>query len=95
LDTQETTTKQQTTTMQDKQITIDVPEDRLAEFYAFYGRFLAVGSEQRHRGRPGRGGHGHHRGGGARRCGGHGRVEGEQAAASTPVASESGAGSGD
>ena len=28
-------------TTQDKQITIDVPEDRVAEFYAFYGRFLA------------------------------------------------------
>jgi hypothetical protein len=25
----------------DKQITIEVPEDRVAEFYAFYGRFLA------------------------------------------------------
>ena len=28
-------------TTKDKQITIDVPEDRVAEFYAFYGRFLA------------------------------------------------------
>ena len=28
-------------TTQDKQITIEVPEDRVAEFYAFYGRFLA------------------------------------------------------
>jgi hypothetical protein len=28
-------------TTQDKQITIDVPEDRVAEFYAFYGQFLA------------------------------------------------------
>jgi hypothetical protein len=28
-------------TSQDKQITIEVPEDRVAEFYAFYGRFLA------------------------------------------------------
>ena len=26
---------------QDKQITIEVPEDRVAEFYAFYGRWLA------------------------------------------------------
>jgi hypothetical protein len=25
----------------DKQITIEVPEDRVAEFYAFYARFLA------------------------------------------------------
>jgi hypothetical protein len=45
----------------DKQITIDVPEDRVAEFYAFYGQFLA--------GFPGRRGHGR-----GHRCGGgHGR----------------------
>jgi len=37
----------------DKQITIEVPEDRIAEFYAFYGRFLA--GFPRHRGH----GHGH------------------------------------
>ena len=49
-------------TSQDKQITIEVPEDRVAEFYAFYGRFLA-GAE----GRRGRG-HGHRHG---HRCGGH------------------------
>jgi hypothetical protein len=53
------------TTTQDKQITIDVPEDRVAEFYAFYGRFLAGPSGRRGRGRgPGRGHgheHGHHR----------------------------------
>jgi hypothetical protein len=28
-------------TTKDKQITVDVPEDRVAEFYAFYGHFLA------------------------------------------------------
>ena len=44
-------------TTKDKQITIDVPEDRVAEFYAFYGRFLA--------GSPGRRGHRGHR------CGSH------------------------
>ncbi len=42
---------------QDKQITIAVPEDRVPEFYAFYGRFLAGRSGGR--GRRGRGGHGH------------------------------------
>ena len=42
----------------DKQITIEVPEDRVAEFYAFYGRFLA--------GSPRRRGHGR-----GHRCGGH------------------------
>ncbi len=36
---------------QDKQITIAVPEDRVAEFYAFYGRFLAGFPGRRGRGR--------------------------------------------
>jgi hypothetical protein len=45
----------------DKQITIDVPEDRVAEFYAFYGRFLAGFPG---RGRRRHGPHGH-------RCGPH------------------------
>jgi hypothetical protein len=49
-------------TSKDKQITIEVPEDRVAEFYAFYGRFLA-GRGQRGRGRGRHCGHhrGHHR----------------------------------
>jgi hypothetical protein len=42
-------------TSQDKQITIEVPEDRVAEFYAFYARFLAGPSRRRGHGR----GHGH------------------------------------
>ena len=54
-------------TTKDKQITIDVPEDRVAEFYAFYGRFLA--------GFPRRRGHGRH----GRHCG-HGRQTAEQPA---------------
>ncbi|MEA2301944.1 MAG: hypothetical protein QOE44_2479 [Solirubrobacteraceae bacterium] len=52
-----------------RQITIDVPAERLAEFYAFFGRFLAGGpgrGRRVHRGHR----HGpHHRGHG---CGGHG-----------------------
>jgi hypothetical protein len=49
-------------TTKDKQITIEVPEERVAEFYAFYGRFLA-GPERRHgHGRRHRCGGGHHRG---------------------------------
>lgn len=48
-------------TTKDKQITIDVPEDRVAEFYAFYGRFLAGFPT---RGRRGHGPRGH-------RCGPH------------------------
>ncbi len=48
-----------------KQVTVEVPEERLAEFHMFFGRFLAG------RGRPGRRGRhgrhcGHHR---------HGREE--------------------
>jgi hypothetical protein len=35
----------------DKQITIEVPEDRVAEFYAFYGRFLAGSPRRRGHGR--------------------------------------------
>jgi len=64
LNTQDTTPTQ---SEQDKQVTVAVPEDRLPEFYAFFGRFLAVG-----RGRGGRGPHAH-RGPrhGGRRCGSH------------------------
>jgi len=53
-----------TSTTPDKQVTVDVPEDRVAEFYAFYARFLA-GRTRGRRG-PGRSHgpvHGH-------RCGG-------------------------
>lgn len=49
----------------DKQITIEVPEDRVAEFYAFYGRFLA--------GFPGRRGRGRGYGPGKHGCGRHER----------------------
>jgi hypothetical protein len=55
------------TTTKDKQITIDVPEDRVAEFYAFYGRFLAGFPGRRRRGGPHHRGHGPH----GHRCGGH------------------------
>ncbi len=45
-----------------KSVTVDVPEDRLAEFHAFYARFLAGprgrGRGERH-GRPHRGRHEH------------------------------------
>ncbi len=46
------------TPQQDKQITVAVPEDRVPEFYAFYGRFLAG---RRPGGRGRRGPHGHGR----------------------------------
>ena len=35
----------------DKQITIDVPEERVAEFYAFYARFLEGFTRRRGHGR--------------------------------------------
>jgi hypothetical protein len=47
-----------------KQVTVDVPADRIAQFHAFFGRFLA-GSTSRRRGTRGRHlgrghmGHGH------------------------------------
>jgi hypothetical protein len=52
-------------TTQYKPVTVDVPEDRLAEFHAFFARFLA-GPRGRH-GRPHGGRHGH----GARCAGRH------------------------
>jgi len=51
-----------TSNTQYKQVTVDVPEDRLADFYMFFGRFLAAptgrGRGGRH-GRPHRGPRGH------------------------------------
>ncbi|MEA2444036.1 MAG: hypothetical protein QOJ12_1328 [Thermoleophilales bacterium] len=61
---------------QDKEITVAVPADRVAEFYAFYSRFLAGRRGRRGRG-PGRHGHGHH----GRRCG-------EKSAPAEPEATE-------
>jgi len=46
-------------TTQDKQVTVEIPEDRVAEFYAFYAHFLAGRRGRRGRG-PGRHGHGRH-----------------------------------
>jgi hypothetical protein len=64
METQETTT----TSSESKQITIEVPAERLAEFYAFFGQFLAgwPGRRRHHGGR--RGHHGHH-GHHGRHCG--------------------------
>jgi hypothetical protein len=42
------------------QVTVDVPQDRLAEFHAFFGRFLAGPRGHRRGGRYGRPGRGHH-----------------------------------
>ncbi len=74
------------TTPQYQQVTVDVPEDRIAEFHAFFARFLA--------GRPGRGRRGrharHHHGVHGRHCAGgrgpagHGEVT-DQPAGTTEV----------
>ncbi len=51
-----------------QQVTVDVPEDRIAEFHAFFGRFLAGHSGRGRRGRYGRPQrHAHGRGCAARR----------------------------
>lgn len=47
-----------------QQVTVDVPEDRVAEFHAFFARFLAGRSGRGRRGRYGRPHHGLH----GRRC---------------------------
>ncbi len=47
-----------------QQVTVDVPEDRVAEFHAFFGRFLAGGRGRGRRGRYGA----QHRGVHGRRC---------------------------
>ena len=52
-----------TSSPQYQQVTVDVPEDRVAEFHAFFARFLAGRARRHHRGRhggPGRGPRGRH-----------------------------------
>jgi hypothetical protein len=64
-----------TPNQQYKQITVDVPEERVDEFNRFVARFLEGPVGRRRGGRHGRHGHGHHgRGCGHRRE----RVEGSQ-----------------
>ncbi len=50
-----------------EQVTVDVPEDRIAEFHAFFGRFLAGPAGRARRARPGRRHRGSHRRGCAER----------------------------
>jgi hypothetical protein len=47
-------------TTQYTQITVDVPQDRVAEFHAFFGRFLARTGARRPRGLHRRSIRGHH-----------------------------------
>ncbi len=58
--------ERQATTTQDKQVTVEVPAERVPEFYAMYARFLA-GRRRGPRGR-GPGGRHHHHGGCGRRA---------------------------
>jgi hypothetical protein len=61
MSTEQTSTPQHDPAAPKRQITVDVPEDRVEQFQAFYERFLAI-SERRAGGRPhGRGRHGGHR----------------------------------
>lgn len=73
-------------TTQYKPVTVDVPEDRMAEFHAFFARFLA-GPQGRGRGgrhgRPHSGGHGHRHGS---RCAG--RRESSERSEATPGSTE-------
>jgi hypothetical protein len=50
-----------TTTTNTQQVIVEVPEDRVAEFHAFFARFLAAPSRRGRRGRHGRPHRGHHR----------------------------------
>ena len=50
-----------------QQVTVDVPEDRVAEFHAFCARFLAARGRRGRRGEYRRHGHGHRHGCAGRR----------------------------
>ncbi len=72
------------TTTKYQQVTVEVPEDRLAEFHAFFGRFLAVSGRRGRRGRPGR----HHRGGHGHGCGHRQPGDGGESAGSSAETTE-------
>ena len=73
--------RETSSTTQYKPVTVDVPEDRLAEFHAFFARFLA-GSRRRDRaGRHGRPHGGRH--GQGRHCAG--RRETSESSEATPA----------
>jgi len=69
-------------TTQYTQITVDVPQDRVAEFHAFFGRFLAGPGARRPRGRHRRLIRGHHGRGCAR---GRGRAQHEPSSEATTL----------
>jgi hypothetical protein len=59
-----------------QQVTVDVPEDRIAEFHAFFARFLAGRTRRGHR---------HHRGHGRRCAERHEQTETPQQSEATEV----------
>jgi hypothetical protein len=67
-------------------VTVDVPEERVAEFHAFFARFLAGGPGRGRRGRGHGGPHGRHHG---HRCTGrHGAAEHAEASTQSSDISE-------
>lgn len=67
-------------------VTVDVPEERVAEFHALFARFLAGGPGRGRSGRGHGGPHGRHHG---RRCGGrHGAAEHAEASTRSSDTSE-------
>jgi hypothetical protein len=74
------------TTTKYQQVTVDVPEDRIAEFHAFFGRFLAGPAGRGRRGRGRRHGHGFR---GERGCArGHVAVERDESTGQTAETTE-------
>lgn len=73
------------TPQQDKQITVEVPAERVPEFYALYGRFLAAEQFGRRRRRGGPHGHGRCTGGRHGRRGAQDEPQAEPTS-STPAA---------
>jgi hypothetical protein len=70
------------TTTQFQQVTVDVPQERVAEFHAFFARFLAGPTGRGRRGRHGRPHGGHH----GRRCAGRREATEQGESTGAPVA---------
>jgi len=62
-----------------QQVTVDVPEERMAEFHAFFARFLAGSAGRSHRGRHGHRGTQRHRCAERRQAAERGEVIGQPA----------------
>ncbi len=69
------------TTTNYQQVTVDVPEERIAEFHAFFAHFLSGRAGRGRRGRHGR----PHRGSHGRRCAGGGEATERDEATGQPA----------